>query len=87
MRGINEILLSFTIGLAGLATLTWMTRTEIVERRQEQSPPTNLAGKSEDPALALSWGLEQIEAPQAWKQEKGNWKRGPNAFTSAYMDR
>lgn len=75
MRGIKEILLSFTIGLAGFATLTWITKTNDeakIERRQEQSPPTNLAGKNEDPALALSWGLEQIEAPKAWKKENGN---------------
>jgi thermitase len=73
MRGIKEILLSFTIGFAGLFSFTYLQNENAGQiRRQEQPPPTQLAGQNEDPALALSWGLDQIGAPAAWKRETGN---------------
>ncbi len=66
MRGIKEILLSFTIGLAALTTLTFLTRKITIERAQvETKTPTQIAGSMDDPALSLSWGLQQIRAPKA----------------------
>ncbi|HMN67125.1 MAG TPA: S8 family peptidase [Bdellovibrionales bacterium] len=62
MQGLKEITISFTIGITGLTA--WMyARHEARregERRQETSVPTNISGRSEDPALDLNWGLKAI---------------------------
>lgn len=73
MRGIKEILLSFTIGILALSTLTYLKRKIPAERAQDQrQTPTQIAGQFDDPALATSWGLQQIGAPQARQKNRGS---------------
>lgn len=73
MRGIKEALVSVTVGLASVATLTYMQKnTQSAERRQSDSAPTQITGLPEDPALSLKWGLQAIGAPEAWTKHRGD---------------
>ncbi len=72
MRGMKEILLSFTIGLAALVALTLLKRNAKTERAPEIKTPTNISGMPDDPALSLSWGLHQIGVSEARKRTAGS---------------
>ena len=70
MKGFTEIFLSCTLGLSAIFAYTFMKKEKpLKEHRQE---PTVMSGESEDPALSLNWGLEEVHAPAAWKHQKGS---------------
>jgi len=73
MQGYKEIGFSFLVGITSLGTYsqiqTWMKSTE---RSPALPEPTVLQGRSEDPNLSLSWGLQAIRAQQAWRIQQGS---------------
>lgn len=73
MRGIREVLVSVTVGIATVATLAYLKKSvQPAERRQSDSSPTQITGLPEDPALSLKWGLQEIGAPEAWMKQRGS---------------
>lgn len=71
MKGCREILFSFSAGLAVLGTYHQLNQFLTTERQLPVHEPTVLQGRSEDPALSLSWGLNEIRAPKAWAISRG----------------
>lgn len=73
MKGYKEFGISFLVGIAALGTFfqvqSWMKSKD---RSQAWPEPTVLQGRSEDPHLSLSWGLEAIAAPRAWRIQQGS---------------
>ncbi len=71
MQGYREIVLSFSVGLASIGTFYQLNQYLKKERVLPVQEPTVLQGRSEDPALSLSWGLNEIRAPKAWTFSQG----------------
>jgi thermitase len=70
MKGSRDILLGFIVSLSGLLLLHALSqfRVEGSNRALIPAEPTQVAGVTEDPALALNWGLTTIHAPEAWNK-------------------
>jgi subtilisin family serine protease len=70
MKGLKEILLSFSLGLATILTFT------LTQKKERSIPvhdePTAISGESEDANLSLTWGVQEIHAPAAWKRQTGS---------------
>lgn len=72
MKGYKEILVSFVIGLSALGAIHSVQEARKNAGRTKPNEPTILQGRSDDPALSLSWGLTAIHAQEAWQTEKGS---------------
>lgn len=73
MKGLTEILVSFAVGIVSLTAINQMTKSiKANDRTQNETKPTQMSGPAEDKALALNWGLTNINAPKAWRHQIGN---------------
>lgn len=71
MTGYREIVFSFSVGLIVIGTFHQLNQILTKERLLPVEEPTVLQGRGEDPALSLSWGLNEIRAPKAWATAQG----------------
>lgn len=74
MQGSREILISFCLSLTFFVG-TYEVQKQLRAMARKSGPvsePTRMSGTTDDPALALSWGLKDIHAPSAWKTSTGN---------------
>src|SRR5690606_11823827 len=73
MKGYKEILVSFTFGFFSLGTfLKILNMYEIEARPPVITEAIPLEGESEDPQISWLWGLNAIQAREAWRIQKGN---------------
>jgi subtilisin family serine protease len=75
MKGMKEILVSFTVAFATLGTYAYLKREiKNAGRTQNDSAPTQVSEAPEDPQVSLNWGLEAIASRQAWRKQTGSKK-------------
>jgi subtilisin family serine protease len=73
MRGLKEITVSFAFTLATLAAMNkYFQFIKEKERPAPRGEPVALQGRSEDRPISLSWGIKDVNAPEAWKLQSGN---------------
>lgn len=73
MKGIKEIVLSFSLALATFLAFAEVRKLLLSkERYQTQEEPAAILGESEDPHLSLNWGVQQIHAASAWRKHPGS---------------
>ena len=79
MKGMKEILVSFTVAFATLSTYAYLkNEVKNTERKQNDSAPTQVSlvpdGVTDDPEISLNWGLQSLDTAQAWRQQTGSKK-------------
>ncbi len=80
MKGMKEILVSFTVAFATLSTYAYLKKEiKKVERTQKDSAPTQISIApddvvTDDPKLSLNWGLQTLDLAQAWRKQTGDKK-------------
>lgn len=70
MKGLKEILLSFSLALITILALAQIRK--IKQRSQPVTEPIASAGPMETTKISLNWGLKSIRAPEAWKHLRGS---------------
>lgn len=80
MKGIKELLVSFTVALATIGTYAYLKKEiKKVERSQNESAPTQVSILPEDVVtddqeISLSWGLQTLDTAKAWRTQTGSKK-------------
>lgn len=79
MKGMKEILVSFTVAFATLSTYAYLKKEiKSPKRNQNDSAPTQVSlasdGVTDDPEISLNWGLQTLDTAQAWRKQTGSKK-------------